>query len=120
MSSLSSEAPPQLFVVRNRRGGAYDRKLSSQEQLDWDAHARFMNHLLEDGAVLIGGPLDGDRETLLLLRARSLEALRRRLGNDPWIQNGMLTLVSIELLLPGISPDWLDAGLAANALADEP
>ena len=63
-----------------------------------------MDELVEDGFVVLGGPLEGDREVLLVVDAPSEEAIRERLSNDNWTQNGMLTTVQIErwtILLDG-------------------
>jgi len=63
-----------------------------------------MNKLVEDGFVLLGGPLEGDREVLHIISAASKEEIERRLADDPWTPNGMLTTVSVErwtILLDG-------------------
>ena len=60
--------------------------------------------LVDDGFILLGGPLEGDRETLHIVDAESEDAIRERLAEDPWAQNGMLTPVRIErwtILLDG-------------------
>jgi len=79
-----------------------------REQAGWDEHALFMDGLLEDGFLLLGGPLEGDRETLHILQADSERAIRERMAEDPWAANGMLTPVSIEgwtVLLDGLRPN---------------
>ena len=53
-----------LYAVRVERGGPWDWSLDMREQGDWDAHARFMDGLVDDGIILLGGPLEGDREVL--------------------------------------------------------
>ena len=63
-----------------------------------------MDGLVDSGFVLLGGPLEGDREVLLVVEAPSEEAIRERLAEDPWAPNGMLTVTSIErwtILLDG-------------------
>ena len=75
-----------------------------REQAGWDEHARFMDALVEEGFVFLGGPLEGDREVLHIVSAASKEEIERRLADDPWTPNGMLTTVSIErwtILLDG-------------------
>jgi uncharacterized protein YciI len=67
-----------------------------REQEGWEEHARFMDDLVASGFILIGGPLDGDRETLHIVDAPSEEAVRERLLEDPWAANGMLRPKSIE------------------------
>jgi uncharacterized protein YciI len=63
-----------------------------------------MDELVESGFVVLGGPLEGDREVLLIVDAPSEEAIRERLAQDNWTPNGMLTTVRIEgwtILLDG-------------------
>jgi uncharacterized protein YciI len=67
-----------------------------REQVEWDEHAQFMDELVASGFIVLGGPLEGEREVLEIVSAPSEEAIRERLAEDPWTANGMLTLVSIE------------------------
>jgi hypothetical protein len=63
-----------------------------------------MDGLAESGFVVLGGPIEGDREVLLIVDAPGKEAITERLADDPWIPNGMLTVTSIErwtILLDG-------------------
>jgi uncharacterized protein len=84
------------YVVRLQRGGPWDFARDMRAQVDWDDHARFMDRLVETGFVLIGGPLEGDREVLLIVEAESADEVRRRLQEDPWAPGGMLRPVSVE------------------------
>ena len=65
---------PQLYVVRTERGGPWDWSRDLREQDGWDDHARFMNALVDDGFVLLGGPLEGDRHALLDRSGESSES----------------------------------------------
>jgi hypothetical protein len=93
------------FVVRRARGGPWDWSKDMREQVDFDEHARFMDGLVEERVVVLGGPLEGDREVIEIWWADSEEAIRARLAEDVWAKNGMLGVVSIErwtiLLRPG-------------------
>src|SRR2546423_14616104 len=84
------------YVVRIRRGGPWDWSGDMREQAGWDEHARFMDGLVDKGFILLGGPLEGDRDTLHIVEAGSEDAIRERLAEDPWAANGMLTPASIE------------------------
>src|SRR5437867_3539109 len=55
-----------LWVVRRQRGGPWDWSLPMREQQDWDEHAKFMEDLVDEGFVILGGPLEGEdgREVL--------------------------------------------------------
>jgi uncharacterized protein YciI len=84
------------YVVRVERGGPWDWALDMREQAGWADHARFMDGLVDEGFVLLAGPLEGDRETLWIVEAESEDAVRERLARDPWAANGMLRPVRIE------------------------
>ena len=79
------------FVLRLERGGPWDWSRDMREQDGWDDHARFMDDLVDKGSIILGGPLEGDRETLHVIEAESEQAIR-----DPWWINGMLRPVRIE------------------------
>src|SRR5256885_14753241 len=40
-----------------------------RKQAGWDEHARFMDGLVDAGFILLGGPLEGDHETLHIVKA---------------------------------------------------
>jgi len=70
-----------------------------------------MDSLVDDGFILLGGPLEGERETLHVVVAASEHAIRDRFARDNWARNGMLSIKSIErwtILLDGIHA--VDAG----------
>ena len=94
----------ELYAVREQRGGPWDWSRPLREQAGFDLHAQFMDDLVAAGFVVLGGPLDGDREVLLVLNAPGEPAIRETLATDPWVRNGMLTVTSIErwtILLEG-------------------
>ena len=115
MSTRQSPDPATVWVVRNVRGGPYDFSRDMREQPQWKEHAAFMNALVDDGVVLIGGPLEGGAETLLLCSAPTEDALRRRLGGDPWVCSGLLTARSVERMMVALSPAAVDELLAGGA-----
>jgi hypothetical protein len=95
---------PRLYVVRVRRTGSWDWSRDLREQEGWDEHARFMDGLVDDGLVFLGGPLEGDREVLHVVDASSEEEIHSRFAEDSWAQDGRLEITSIErwtILLDG-------------------
>ena len=84
------------YVVRVERGGPWDWSLDMRKQAGWDEHAAFMDGLVDEGFVLLAGPLEGDRDVLWVVEAESEGALRARLAEDPWAANGMLRPIRIE------------------------
>ena len=67
-----------------------------EEQEEWPAHAEFMNVLERNGFVILGGPVDGTREVLLVVRAPDEEEIRARLSRDPWSRNQLLCVSAIR------------------------
>ena len=95
----------ELYAVRERRGGPWNWALGLREQAGFDDHARFMDELVETGFILLGGPLEGEREVLLIVSSPSEDAIRQRLAPDPWLQDGTLSIVGIQrwtILLDGL------------------
>jgi len=93
-----------LFAVINEQGPSWDPTRPMREQEGWAEHAAFMNALVDDHVVVLGGPLHkGPRHrALLILRATDEETLRARLAEDPWMRSGVLQsgeLLAWELLL---------------------
>jgi hypothetical protein len=88
---------PRLFAVTRTRGPAWKAERPLEEQAEWSSHADFMNALHRDGFILLGGPLDGTPEVLLIARAEDEAAIRSRLAADSWTR---LDLLRIKHILP--------------------
>jgi uncharacterized protein YciI len=89
---------PDYFLVENAKGPAYDHSKARREQEGWDEHAAFMDGLVEEGFIVLGGPIgEGDGEnTLLIIKADDEAAVRARLAEDPWSE----TVLRIESVRP--------------------
>jgi len=65
--------------------------LSGIRQQDaFDEHAAFMDRLVDDGFVVLGGPLGEGEQALLLIQAGNETDLRARMAEDPWKPMGVL------------------------------
>jgi hypothetical protein len=73
-----------FFVVLRRTGPEWDASVPLEEQGGWDAHAAFMDALVEDGFVLLGGPLADEETVVLAVEAGSAAEVRETLAHDPW------------------------------------
>ena len=82
----------QLFAVIRSRGAAWRDDRAMEDQGEWAAHAAFMNGLVKDGFVVLGGPLEGTTDILLAVRAASPEDITERLAADPWSGMDLLRL----------------------------
>lgn len=85
-----------FFAVRLERGGPWDWSRDLRQQDGFAEHARYMDVLVEDGFIVLGGPIADDREILHAIDASSEQEIRDRLAEDNWAQNGMLRILSIE------------------------
>lgn len=97
------------FAVTLVHACNWDTKRSIREQERWAEHAAFMDGLVGDGFIVVGGPLGSGERTLHLVDAPDEQAVRSRLHSDPWAQMGLLQVGSItEWAL------WLDGRIAAR------
>jgi hypothetical protein len=85
-----------LFAVIRSRGAAWQPQLPLEEQADWDIHASFMNALESEGFVVLGGPLEGTHDVLLIVRATTPDEIVNRLQDDPWTTRDLLRLSRIS------------------------
>jgi uncharacterized protein YciI len=97
------------FALALVHGPAWDDTRGIREQEAWTEHADFMDDLVADGFILLGGPLGGGEQTLHVVEARDEDQIRKRLAEDPWARAGLLEVGSVrpwEL--------WLDFRTAAT------
>jgi len=93
--------------MRNEHGAGWDDTLALREQAGWDEHAAFMNGLVAEGFVVLGGPVGDGSSAVLLLEAVGEEEIERRLAADPWVATDHLRLGRIdrwEILLDRSQP----------------
>jgi hypothetical protein len=86
---------PQLFVVVRTRGPVWHDAEALEGQPDWAAHASFMNGLAREGFVVLGGPLEGTRDVVLVVRAASADEVHARLAEDPWSRSDQLRIARV-------------------------
>lgn len=55
-----------------------------------------MDGLVDDGFVIIGGPIGDGEQTLHVVRAADESEIRARLAGDPWASAGLLRIGTIE------------------------
>jgi uncharacterized protein YciI len=84
------------FIVASVAGPNRDHAKGTREQPYWDEHAAFIDQLVEEGFIRLGGPLPDEGGAMLVVRADSEAAVRDRLGSDPWYTHGILALQSIR------------------------
>ncbi|HEY3776227.1 MAG TPA: YciI family protein [Solirubrobacteraceae bacterium] len=84
------------FALTLVHASGWDSSRPIREQREWEEHAAFMESLVEDGFIVLGGPLGNGERTLHVVDASDEEEIRRRVAEDPWARAGMLEVGSIE------------------------
>ncbi len=80
----------RMFAVFRAHGPAWDRTRTLDAQVNWRAHADFMNALEADGFAILAGPLEGSEEALLIISAANDDEIRARLAADPWREDMLM------------------------------
>jgi uncharacterized protein YciI len=75
---------PMFLVVLRRSGPQWDRSRPMEEQSGWEAHASFMDGLVDAGFLVLGGPLADEVRTAHAVEAESEAEVRATLARDPW------------------------------------
>ncbi|HXW78911.1 MAG TPA: YciI family protein [Acidimicrobiales bacterium] len=84
-----------FLVFLHRSGPEWDPSLPMERQSDWDAHASFMDGLVEAGFIVLGGPLADEVRVVHAVEAESEDEIRAILARDPWSESH-LRLGSID------------------------
>src|SRR5260370_39476565 len=74
---------------------AWNPSLPLEQQDDWPTHAAFMNALHAEGFVLLGGPLEGTSDVLLVTRSNDANEICARLSARSWSSQELLRLEQI-------------------------
>lgn len=100
------------FVVIREQGRGWDPSRPMREQDYWPDHVTFVNGIVDQGSMLLGGPLSeldpngeapdptapvGDRtyRALVVLEADSEKELTKLLDDDPWSKHHVLETAAI-------------------------
>ena len=75
---------PMFLVVLHRSGPDWDPGKPLEEQSGWEQHAAFMDGLVDEGFIVLGGPLADEYRTAHAVEAESEKAIRAKLAEDPW------------------------------------
>jgi uncharacterized protein YciI len=84
------------FAVTRERGPSWDWSKALEGQDGWDVHAEFMEALVDEGLIVLGGPLSDGERVLFCMEAEGPDAIRARLDEDPWTPTQQLVVASIE------------------------
>lgn len=89
-----------MFAVTTGKGPKWDRASGIRDQRLWGEHASFADDLVDEGVIVLGGPVqDADEEdviALIAVRAGDSEEVRSVFASDPWVQEGILVLQQVR------------------------
>ena len=77
-----------VFALTMSHGPRWDPRRGIRDQQAWDEHASFMDGLVDDGFVILGGPLGHGEQALLMVEAGDEQEVAARMGEDPWAAAG--------------------------------
>ena len=84
------------FVTLSSAGPNHDPSKRTREQPFWAEHVAFIDRLVDEDFILMGGPLVDDGGSLLIVSAEDENEVREKLKNDPWAKHGILKLESVK------------------------
>jgi uncharacterized protein YciI len=85
-----------VFALTEVSGPNWDPARGRRQQEAWDEHAAFMDGLVDDGFVILGGPIGDGERVLLVVEAADERDVEARLADDPWLRMGILRIGSLE------------------------
>jgi uncharacterized protein YciI len=86
---------PIFHVILRQAGPQFDPALPLQQQSRWAEHAAYMDSLVRQGHIVLGGPLPNGR-VAHAMEAESEEELRTLWACDPWYESHLI-LERVEL-----------------------
>jgi uncharacterized protein YciI len=85
LASAAVAVRKRMFhVVLARSGPEYDLSKPLEEQSRWRDHADFMDRLVDDGFIVLGGPLADEYRNVHVVDAESEQEVRDTFARDPW------------------------------------
>jgi len=73
-----------FLVTIHRSGPEWNASVPLEDQSGWAEHASFMDGLVEQGFIVLGGPLADEYRVVHAVEAESEDAVRDTLARDPW------------------------------------
>ena len=85
-----------IFVTISSAGPNRDLSKPTREQPLWNEHAVFIDQLVAEGFIFMGGSLVDEAGAMLMVNANDETEVRQKLKNDPWMKHGILKLESVK------------------------
>ena len=85
-----------FFLCTLIHGPSWKDARGIREQDGWSDHAAFMDRLVDDGLIIVGGPVGTGDHTAHLIEGDDPQQIRARLADDPWAKDHHLVVGSLE------------------------
>jgi uncharacterized protein len=88
-----------VFAVTTAKDASWDPARDIRQQPFFDQHAVFADELVEQGVIILGGPVasdDDDDIALLAVEAPDEGSLRSVFGADPWMVHRVFRIKSVR------------------------
>jgi uncharacterized protein YciI len=72
-----------IFLAISSAGPNRDYSKGTREQPFWNEHAKFIDQLVDDGFILMGGPLVDEGGALLIFNAEDENEVKEKLKTIP-------------------------------------
>jgi hypothetical protein len=82
---------PMFLVIRRQSGPAFVPGQPLESQSGWEEHARFMDGLVADGFIVLGGPVAADGKVAFAVEAASEDDVHATFARDNWTGSHLLT-----------------------------
>ena len=82
-------------VVRVSAGPAWQSG-SVREQQDWDAHAEFVDRLVDEGKFILGGPFGDNSGSLSVWEGLTADEVGTLVEEDPFVKNVVFVVEDIR------------------------
>src|SRR4051812_48187642 len=79
-----------FLVIVRRSGPEWDPSKPLEGQSGWEEHAAYMDRLVSEGFIVLGGPLADEHRVAHAIEAESEEAIRTTLARDPWNESHLV------------------------------
>jgi uncharacterized protein YciI len=85
----------QRVVVRIKAGPTWQSG-PPEDQPGWDAHAEFVDALVEAGTFVMGGPFSDNSGTMVLLEGLTRDEAQILMNTDPFVENGVFVVDDVR------------------------
>lgn len=82
-------------MVRFRAGPTWTSG-PPEDQPEWDAHADYVDRLVDEGTFILGGPFSDYSGSMVIYDGLTVDEVRTLVEEDPFIKNGVFVLDEVR------------------------